>query len=284
VNEWSDNVAVPYGPIVTAATPWAPQSRRLAGLGPDDTFYDGIPGYLRGALNDWVYSCYPDETYLMHQLENVLKFRLRLGELPSVQQLTDDQLIDLIDALLAWELQPHHWQVPHLDELLTAGGAGWRLNADKNGLERRVDTTVTTAVAATTRSAPADAADHLRTAWNAAYGRNPDPDKAYDEAVLAVEALACPLVCPANPRRTLGTVIADLGNQAAQWALRIGDAIGQPAGPEQLVGMLRLLWQGQSRHAGSANSRRQTQAEAEAALHLAATLVQWLTADVLYRR
>lgn len=275
--------AFAYGSAVTTR-PWAPLSRRLAGLGPDDTVHDGIPQYLRGALDDWVYECYPDDTYLWTQLENTLKFRLRLDELPRPQQLDDEQLLDLVDALLAWELEPQHWQFDKLNELLTAGGAGWRINADRNGLERRVDTTVTAAVATTVRSVAADAADHLRTAWNTAYGRNPDPDKAYDEAVLAVEAVACPLVCPTNPRRTLGTVIADLGNQNAQWALTISDATGQPAGPDRLVEMLKLLWQGQSRHAGSPNSRRQTQAEAEAAVHLAATLVQWLTSGVLYRR
>lgn len=136
----------------------------------------------------------------------------------------------------------------------------------------------------TIRTAGDDAADHLDTAWAAAYGPNPDPDKAYDEAVLAVETLACPLVCPNNPRRTLGTVIRDLRNQTTQWELTIGDAMGQPAGPGRLVEMLALLWEGQSRHAGAPNSRQQTQAEAEAAVHLAATLVQWLTTGVLHRR
>jgi len=265
-------------------TPWAPLSRRLAGLGPADTCYDGVPQYLRGALDDWVSDCYPSDRYLSTQLDNVLKFRLRLDDIPHPPYLDDEQLLNIIDALLAWQLQPQHWQVGKLDELLTVGGAGWRINADRKGLERRVDATVTAAVAATVASAATDAADHLRTAWNMAYGRNPDPDKAYDEAVLAIEAVACPLVCPNNPRRTLGTVIADLGNQATQWALAIGDSTGQPAGPGRMIEMLRLLWEGQSRHAGSPNSRQQNQAEAEASVHLAATLVQWLTSGVLYRR
>jgi hypothetical protein len=47
-------------------------------------------------------------------------------------------------------------------------------------------------------------------------------------------------------------------------------ARAQPAGPDRLIEMLKLLWQGQSRRGGSPNSRRQTQAEAEAAVHLAA--------------
>lgn len=265
-------------------TPWAPLSRRLAGLGPDDTVHDGVPTYLRGALENWVYDCYPDDRYLMDRLEATLKFRLRLDDLPVPASVSDEFLLDLIDALLAWDVQPGQRQFTQLKELLTDGGAGWRINADGDGLERRLDETVTRAVVSTVRSAASDAADHLRIAWDAAYCRHPDPDKAYDEAVLAVEAVACPLVCPTNPRRTLGTVIADLGNQSARWALAIGNSAGQPAAPDRLMEMLKLLWQGQSRHAGSPNSRRQTQAEAEAAVHLAATLVQWLTSGVLKRR
>jgi len=114
----------------------------------------------------------------------------------------------------------------------------------------------------------------------AAYGRNPHPDRAYDEAVLAVEAVACPLVAPTSTRATLGSVIADLRNQAARWELAIGDTSGQPAAPDRLIEMLQLLWQGQFRHAGAPNSRRQNQAEAEAVVHLAATVVQWLSSNV----
>src|SRR5262249_47436017 len=48
-------------------------------------------------------------------------------------------------------------------------------------------------------------------------------------------------------------------------------------------GMLELLWQAQvSRHGGAPKSRRQNQAEAEAGLHLAPTLGQWLGTRVLY--
>jgi hypothetical protein len=129
-----------------------------------------------------------------------------------------------------------------------------------------------------------EAADHLRAGWRAAYGPNPDPDKAYDESVLAVEAVACPLVAPRDTTATLGKVIADLKNQAAKWELVITDREGQPSGSDRLIEMLRLLWEGQSRHAGGPNARRQTQPEAEAVVHLASTIVQWLTSSVLRRK
>ncbi len=101
---------------------------------------------------------------------------------------------------------------------------------------------------------------------------------------MAVESVVCPLVAPKATKPTLGTVIADLRSQAAKWELSITDGTGQPAAIGRLVEMLALLWEGQSRHAGAANSRRQTQAEGEASVHLAATLVQWLSAGVLRRK
>ncbi|HYS39349.1 MAG TPA: hypothetical protein VEO01_27340 [Pseudonocardiaceae bacterium] len=139
--------------MTDAPTPWAPLSRRLAGLGPDTTTHEGIPSYLRDALNNWVSDCYPDDTYLMSQLASTLKFRLRIDDVPNPTHLTDDKLLDLIDALLAWEIQPQHWQFARLDELLTVGGAGWRINASQDGLERRVDATVTAAAAKAVQSA-----------------------------------------------------------------------------------------------------------------------------------
>jgi hypothetical protein len=158
------------------------------------------------------------------------------------------------------------------------------VNSDRRGLERRIDPTVTAATTIAEQTAGAEAAAHLAVAREAAYGLNPDPDKAYDESVLAVEALACPIVCPSNPRRTLGTVVRDLRNQLSQWELAITNSTGQPANIDSLVAMLGLLWDGQSRHAGSPNSRHQTQLESEAAFHLAAAVVQWLSTGVLRRR
>ncbi|GAA1825406.1 hypothetical protein GCM10009835_52690 [Planosporangium flavigriseum] len=127
----------------------------------------------------------------------------------------------------------------------------------------------------------------MKQAWLAAYGIDPDPDQAYDEAVRAVETVACPLICPnADGKRTLGTAIAVLRNdlvaKTPRWSLALPDASGRPASVDELIAMLTLLWEGQvSRHAGSTKSRRQTAAEAEAAVQIAVTLTQWLSSGVL---
>lgn len=67
---------------------------------------------------------------------------------------------------------------------MTAPSAAW---------ERRVDETVTSAFAAARATAKPDARAHVAEAWLAAYGRDPDPDKAYDEVVLTIEVVASPL-------------------------------------------------------------------------------------------
>ena len=81
----------------------------------------------------------------------------------------------------------------------------------------------------------------MATTWpsrgQAAYGRNRNRDKAYEEAVLAVDAVALPArVSPheqaAQPRYGL----ADLRNQSAQWELALGDTTrNAPMTVEHLV-------------------------------------------------
>jgi hypothetical protein len=175
--------------------------------------------------------------------------------------------------------------VADLDDILANSGSLYRVDFNQRCLVRRVESTVQAAVDSAISTATPKVADHLRTAWVAAYGLQPDQDKAYDQAILALEELICPLVCPRNNRATLGVAISDLRNQAARWELNIEDTgTGQPAGIESVIRMLDLLWKGQSRHGGNPNSRQQTQAEAEAAVHMAAALTQWLTTGLLRRK
>ncbi|MEU7802619.1 hypothetical protein AB0B10_25505 [Micromonospora arborensis] len=285
------------------STQWVPLSRRRAGLGPEPPV-EGVPPYLGDELYGWIET----QLRLHDNLESELRLRLRRHS--GLGNAQGNDLLDILDAALYWhpwsvfddgedegiELTPEQheeheealqtWQrvAGRVQQILDSGGSAWRLNRTLDGLERRIDDTVTAAADLARSTAQEDAADHLATAWRAAYGRHPDADKAYDEAVLAVEAVTCPMVSPRNPRPTLGTVIRDLRNQASQWELAIGGATGVPSEITRLVEMLAILWEGQSRHAGSQNSRRQTQLEGESAVHLAATVVQWLNSGVLRRK
>lgn len=286
---------------VTKSVPWAPLSRRNAGLPMDQTLYEGVPKHLQVPLEAW---CERFEADLPRSLEEGeepsqraatkwrldLLLRLRLHEV-SFMDRTEEEQLDLLDAMLRWSPEDDLRMRRHadaLDELLTLGGSAWRVSDAQDGLERRIDRTVTKAAKTAIQVKSNEASQHLAVAWAAAYGRRPDPDKVFQEAIRAVEAVACPRVQPAhaaNGKATLGTVIGELKNSSHRWQLALPGPDGGPGDVTLLTTMLTALWQAQvSRHAGAPKSRRQKQSEAEAAVHLAATLVQWLGTGVLDRK
>jgi hypothetical protein len=87
------------------------------------------------------------------------------------------------------------------------------------------------------------AAQHLTLAWNAVYGRQPDPGKGYGDAIKAMEVATIPVVCPGNPRAKLGRVINDLWGKPSKWAVNLK----HPAPDRQVeifADMLDLFWNG----------------------------------------
>jgi hypothetical protein len=171
-----------------------------------------------------------------------------------------------------------------LQRILVEGGSAYHVSIPHQRLERRVDETAAKAFERSATVSGDDAGRHLRQAWTATFGLQPDPTTAYREAVRAVEAVACPLVLPNDPKRTLGKVIRHLKDASGKWALAIPGG-GAAGGVVPLVEMLELLWTGQvSRHGGAPTSRDQRQIEAEAAVSLAATLVHWFATGVVRRQ
>lgn len=266
------------------STGWVPLSCRRAGAA-RPPLVEGVPTYMVKPLQDWLRRVL-NAGGAFDDLYRDVRLHLRTDD--DLWNATGEKLLDVVDAALYWYSQynPHHEYelAADVEIMLRAGGSAWRVARSGDQLERRVDDTVIEAARTAAKSAKQEASEHLAAAWAAAYSRDPDPDKAYREAVLAVEAVACPLVAPNDPKPTLGKVNGNLRDQAGTWELSITDGTGQPAGIDRLRAMLELLWDGQSRHAGGSNSRRQTKAEGEAAVHLAATLVQWLSTGVLRRK
>jgi hypothetical protein len=142
---------------------------------------------------------------------------------------------------------------------LDRGGSAWRVADDGRALERRIDSTVAESVrhAAVQSSS---AGKHLTTAWRATYGCQPDPGKAYGEAIKAV----------ARP---------------SDWELAMLGPDRTPCGPESVVAMIELLWQGRSdRHAGNLPTVPIPAAAALMAVHLAATLVHWFSTGAIHKK
>jgi hypothetical protein len=171
-----------------------------------------------------------------------------------------------------------------LDTALLDARMALRIAGNQRQLVERLDPTVTAAAEHAAATAEPDTVRLLRTAWNQIYGLHPDPTSAYRDAVRAVEQVACPLVLPVDAAATLGKVVAHLRQGGHKWAFTLVDRDGTDT-IEPLLGMMERLWTGQvSRHGGGQNSRDQRPDEAEAAVHLAATLVQLLGSGALTRR
>lgn len=285
-----------------AVSEWTSLPRRQAGLPPDDDLVEGVPARLSSPLGRWVDGVaklgsrdYWDEVHLRTGVD------IKGASSAFLWPTEDDSPLTVVDALLFWtprmdpwdggEFDPRKWgsTVNELDRILTVGRSAWRVNAGRDGLERRIDETIT-AAARQTIDDSSTANGHLKAAWSAVYGRDPNPDLAYGEAIKAVEDLACPLVLPrADNIRTLGTVIRalqnDVGANHSKWELVLAGKEGGPSNVESVVSMMTVLWEGQvSRHAGSTKSRRSSHEEAVAAVHLAVLIVRWLSLGVLRRK
>jgi hypothetical protein len=149
--------------------------------------------------------------------------------------------------------------------LVLMSAAGWRpLSSRQKGdppppgarksrqrLRSRCERGHAEAVASADTAANAgSAAAHLRTSWTCLHALHPDPVKAYSEAIKAVEAAAHALAEPNNRKATLGSMIGALRNSQHRYSLIIGT--NRERDIATLIGMMVLLWDGQtSRHGAS---------------------------------
>jgi hypothetical protein len=205
---------------------------------------------------------------------------------------SDPQLfLNLVDHVL------HHLPSPtavldaaELEIGLRQGGSAWMVHAlaevdaqPEYELVRRVDPTVVAAADLAIDSGRPG--DHLRTAWTAAYGRTPDPSKAYSEAIKAVEVALGPIVSPNDVTPTLGRMLGNLrGNEDKYLFTLKGSGDSSPVSRGDLDGvqivrlMAQLLWTGQHDRHGTFDPDApiaMSEEEGRAAVHLAAVLVQW---------
>src|SRR5262249_38319802 len=155
-----------------------------------------------------------------------------------------------IDAALHAKVTDSNRQpADELDEILDIGGSAWRVADDGKSLERRIDPVAKEAarVAMNPRGA---SSDELRKAWQAVYGRNPNPSDAWDHAIKATEAVLIPIVVPSQAKPTLGHVIGQLNSNGGAWKLVLpGKNHDHDISP--LVSMLNLLWPNPDRHANN---------------------------------
>lgn len=271
--------------------------------------HEGIPDWLRGSLVQWVEEAADVTGITTAMLERKLRARLpwSTGGTPSAREraslwLSDQNAFDVIDLILAelWAqakkagsdyLDDDRYREKFVDvfgdlvAILNDAGSEWMVGVDADGvpeLQLRVDETTRAASAATIASADR-AGDYLARAWSLTYGRHPDPTAAYNEAIKAVEAAAKPIVTPTDNVTTLGKILQALRDKPSKWNLPFRPADDRPMPMEVVRQMAELLWRSHhDRHGDDAVDKplSVTQAEAEAAVHLAVLLVHWFSSSI----
>jgi hypothetical protein len=271
---------------------WRPLSMRESGRTDEwDAPVEGVPPWLMQGLMEWLRARLSDEDEgtLFGQPIQFIEQRLRVpldwsigvrSAFESLKRRCEDQrfFLDLLDFML-WLIDGEEEASRNLRGILGAGGSAWTVAPDGRGLSRRVQPEASEAARqiVTTGSR---AGVLLGQAWRHVYGPNPNPSAGYREAVRAVEAAACHVVLPNAERATLGTVITALREAPSGKYATVFPESAVRGNPLEVVrGLMELVWTSQLDRHGTADDTvplSVSQQQAEAALHAAVTLVQWL--------
>ncbi|MGX5694383.1 hypothetical protein ACWKWA_14610 [Dermacoccus abyssi] len=256
-----------------------------------DTLHEGIPNWMEEAFWKWLRGAFTTssrdaygnvrERFVQERLDEMSRaLRVRIGDLANLRRSGADPL-QMADFVLS---KKRYASPDTLTRLLHESNSAWTVGTRNGfpGLVRRVPEGVQQLVD--------DLAIHsgragtlLGSAWGEAYGINGDPDRAYQEAVRAVEDITVPLVCPNDTQGTLGKVIAVFRDQAGKWTLPPSKQ-GEQSGHSTLLAMMTTLWVGQPRHAGQADQQvHATPQDAIMAVSLAAAIINIWHSGVVFR-
>ena len=268
---------------------WRPLFDRLKKEHSGDVLHEGVPDWLWSGFFTWVEARFRSASgYLQSDMLQAVEQQMRTSldwrhGADSAWRSFRERMFndhDLALEVANFLLVPVNREYKRyeiagdLEAMLSLSGSAWRVAEDDGflRLERRVPEEV--------RDRYRDVAqqgrhgEHLRAAWAAMYGRNPDASSAYRHAVSAVEAAGASVISPRNVRTTLGTMIRDFAAKPDKWDVPLGSTPEQ--GREVFLDMMRGVWHGQKDRHGTPDETRPISVsprEAEAALHTALTLV-----------
>jgi len=273
--------------------PWRP------GQQPDRTleaYYDDLPDHLREHVVSWLQGTLSTSFGLTTKIAmdrrivvSPTNHGAALNQLMAHVQREDDQeVLNMVEDVLRLG-GPAQTNPSVLTRTLTQGHSAYAVNDDRTGLEMRLHPEVKEQAQAVVDAAEEGVATHLTAAWNAAYGRTPDADKAYTRAIKAVEAALRPVISPTASGATLTRMINDMAAKPAKWSFAIADerpATARPApgadGVEVVLDLMRLLAYGEKeRHGTEGPVELHTAEEAQAAVMIAITLIQFVELGAL---
>ena len=280
-------------------TDWIPLSQRGDPEPYLGSLYDGIPTWLADSINEWLLSVFGFRsggewrytTDSMRQAERKLRLA-SLGDtgfqmlraLQAYISADDPIALDIVDFALMTSSE-YDDEPAQLEVILEEGGSAWSVTrrGDTWGLEERVPEAAR-AQAEKAMGLVGRSSRYLGEAWVRTYGRDRDPSMAYREAVRAVEAAAKPIVTPDDEMATLGKMIVAIRDAPHKWEVVLDPGGFDPV--SGLLGMLEALWTAQLDRHGTDDDEAAlyvSREQAEAAVHLAVTLVIWFEKGYVQR-
>lgn len=250
-----------------------------------DVLHEGVPAWLRPSLLAWLKAHMnagrADSVQRRLQLPIPPSDAVVLGVLAHAEE-DEENFLDVVDAVCA-QIVPTSSAGAAVTRMLREANSAWSTEAVSPvgmRLVRVVDETVTAAVRESTTHGRAG--EHLQTAWVSAYSRDPNASHAYNKAVRAVEAAARPVVTPKDQRATLGKMITALTDAPQKWTVVLA-AEGLNS-VKSVAAMCELIHRAQlDRHGTDIEDVPLDVSlnEAQAAVHVAATLVQLFSSGAI---
>lgn len=288
---------------------WTPLYARVSEDGAEEFahLYPGVPGWMRESLWEWLLTFItvlrssprggyrdPDPASI-REIERVCRVDTQWlgasdlsGRMAGVNLLRGVLYANEIAFLTAVDLHLSRAKDPQqpvaLEKILSEAASEWRVGVvdSKPALVKRMDETVQRA-AEELAGQGTRAGRLLADAWRHAFSMQRDPSASYRCSVRAVEAAAGPVLTPADPRPSLGKMITALRDGMSKWNFTF--TVDSAVEPKQvLLQMMQLLWTNEySRHvdADPLVPLHVSQPEAESAVVLALTLVNWFSSGAI---
>jgi hypothetical protein len=296
---------------MTAEDPWVPFYARTSDDAAADfaRLHPGVPAWMRESLWGWLREqlCkfirttngrgyWDPSSQRIRETERICRIETRWGgtgsdfsdrtagleALRNALYRDDVKFLTAVDLYLAKAPGPDG--VQKLQVILNDSASAWRVGqiGARLALVERLDDTVQ-GVAEETAKQGTRAGQLLSDAWYHAFSMHRDPSAAYRCAVRAIEAAAGPILTPKDPRPSLGKMIPALRDGMQKWSFSF--TVDSSVDPKNvLLQMMQLIWTNEySRHVDvdPAVPLHVSQEEAESAVVLALTLVNWFISGAI---
>lgn len=295
---------------MTTNDTWVPFYARASEAGASDfeCLFPGVPPWMRESLwswltkhlSRWVHSTrggYSDpETAKIREIERICRvdsqwtgpgrdYSDRLDGLRALRNVlysNEAAFLTAVDLHLSRGLQEA--DVKDLQVILEDSSSKWRIGrvGSRAGLVERVDDTVQRA-ADELISKGERPGKLLAEAWQHAFSMQRNPSSAYRCAVRAVEVAATSVLTPKDSQPSLGKMIAALRDGMPKW--RFAFTVDSAVDPKNvLLQMMQLLWTNDYArhiHIDPSVPLNVSQEEAESAVVLALTLINWFASGAV---